>query len=55
VLLGLHEGWPLGEGLQLAVCAAAASLFDATCTASMKPLNEVLNLARKYRPRAPLE
>ena len=55
VLLGLHEGWALGESLQLAVCAAAASLFDATCTASMKPLKDVLELGRKYRPRPPLE
>jgi sugar/nucleoside kinase (ribokinase family) len=41
--------------LLLVVCAAAASLFDATCTASMKPLKQVLALPKKYRPRRPLE
>lgn len=55
MLLGLHEDWGLGEALQLAVCAAAASLFDATCTASMKPLKQVLELPKKYRQRRPLE
>jgi sugar/nucleoside kinase (ribokinase family) len=55
VLFGLHEGWELQRCLQLAVCAAAASLLDSTCTAGMKPLKQVLELPRKYRPRPPLE
>jgi sugar/nucleoside kinase (ribokinase family) len=55
MLLGLHDAWELGDALQLAVCSAAASLFDVTCTASMKPLKQVLALPKKYRPRRPLE
>jgi len=55
MLWGLHEDWSLGEALELATCAAAASLFDATCTASMKPLKQVLEMPRKYRHRPPIE
>jgi sugar/nucleoside kinase (ribokinase family) len=55
MLLGLHEGWELQRSLLTAVCAAAASLSDPTCTAGMKPLNAVLDLAKKYRPRPKLE
>ncbi|MEN9634348.1 MAG: hypothetical protein RL077_2752 [Verrucomicrobiota bacterium] len=35
ILLGLHENWPIARCLQLGVSAAAASLFDATCSASV--------------------
>ncbi len=55
VLLGLHEGWDLQKCLLTAVCAAAASLSDPTCTAGMKPLNAVLDLAKKYKPRPRME
>ena len=44
ILLGLHEGWPIARGLRLGVCAAAASLFDATCSASVAPIAECLRL-----------
>ncbi len=54
-LLGLHEGWDLARCLQTAVCAAAASLSDPTCTGGIKPLKATLELARKYRFRPPLE
>jgi sugar/nucleoside kinase (ribokinase family) len=54
-LYGLHEGWELQRCLHLAVCAATACLMDPTCTAGMKPLNQVLALPKKYRPRPPLE
>jgi sugar/nucleoside kinase (ribokinase family) len=52
VLLGLHEGWELKQCLTTAVCAAAMSLTDATCTRGMKPLNACLALGKKhgYRP-----
>ncbi|MST01030.1 MAG: carbohydrate kinase family protein [Pedosphaera sp.] len=53
-LYGLHEGWELQKCLLTGVCAAAASLADPTCTAGMKPLNTVLALAKKYRPRPSL-
>ncbi len=55
VLLGLHEGWELKRCLEAGVCAAAASLADATCTGGMKPLKAVLELPKKYRFRPPLE
>jgi sugar/nucleoside kinase (ribokinase family) len=55
VLLGLHEGWELKRCLETAVCVAAASLFDPTCTGGMKPLSACLALAKKYKFRPPLE
>jgi sugar/nucleoside kinase (ribokinase family) len=55
VLLGLHEGWDLGRCLHTAVCVAAASLSDPTCTGGMKPLKGTLELARKYRFRPAIE
>jgi sugar/nucleoside kinase (ribokinase family) len=55
VLYGLHEGWDLQQCLHTAVCAAAASLSDPTCTAGMKKLADCLALAKKFRVRPPLE
>src|SRR5579859_6473026 len=51
-LLGLHEGWDLEKCLKTAVCAAAASLSHATCTAGVGSLKSALGLAKKfgYRP-----
>lgn len=43
-LLGLHEGWPIQRSLELAVCAAAASLRDATCSAAIAPWQKCLAL-----------
>ncbi len=52
-LLGLHEGWELSRCLRTAVCAAAASLSHATCTAGIKSLGGTLALGGKFgfRPR----
>ncbi len=55
VLYGLHETWDLQRCLETAVCAAAASLSEATCTGGMKPLKAVLELGRKHKYRPPLE
>jgi len=55
VLLGLHEGWDLARCLHTAVCAAAASLSDPTCTGGIGSLKSTLELAKKYRFRPPLE
>ena len=55
VLLGLHEGWELNKALLTGVCAAAASLSHATCTEGMKDLDACLALAKKHRPRPPIE
>ena len=38
-----------------ALLAAAASLSHATCTEGMKDLDACLALAKKYRPRPPIE
>jgi sugar/nucleoside kinase (ribokinase family) len=55
VLLGLHEGWDLEQCLRLAVCAAAASLSDPTCTNGMRPLKATMELAKKYGFRRAVE
>ena len=55
VLLGLHEGWDLQRCLFTAVCVAAASLSDATCTNGVRNLSACLSLAKKFGVRAPLE
>jgi len=55
VLYGLHEDEDLQDCLLIGVCAAAASLADATCTGGMKSLNSVLALKKKYKPGPPLE
>ena len=55
VLYGLHEGWELSKCLLTAVCTAAASLSDPTCTAGVHSLDQALALSKKYRPRPPLE
>ena len=48
ILYGLHEEWPLPDCLRLGVSAAAASLFDATCSASVKSADECLKLAGEF-------
>jgi len=55
ILFGLHEGWDIPRCLLTAVCAAAASLSDPTCTAGVKPLKTALSLAKKFRFRPALE
>lgn len=47
ILLGLHEMWPMEECLRLGVSAAAASLYDATCSASVRPVEDCRQLAAK--------
>jgi sugar/nucleoside kinase (ribokinase family) len=55
VLHGLHEGWDLQRCLFTAVCVAAASLSDPTCTNGVRPLSACLSLAKKFGVRPPLE
>lgn len=55
VLYGLHEAWDLKKCLLTGVCAAAASLSHPTCTEGMRDLSACLALAKKYKPRPPLE
>lgn len=54
ILLGLHEGWELGRCLETAVCVAAASLADPTCTGGVKSVKACLALGRKFGFRPPL-
>lgn len=55
VLYGLHEGWDLQKCLLTAVCVAAASLSHSTCTQGVGKLDAALALAKKFKPRPPLE
>ena len=48
VLLGLHEGVAMNVALTYGVCAAAASLTDATSSNGVKPLSECLKLAEQF-------
>lgn len=47
VLLGLHEGWPLRQCLDLGNAAAATSLHSPTTSASIRPWRECLAYAGK--------
>ena len=55
-LLGLHEGWDFQRCLELAVCAAATSLRDATCSAAIEPWQTCLALGRNlgFYPGIPI-
>jgi len=55
ILLGLHDGWNLSKCLQAGVCAAAASLSHATCTAGVKSLSACMALGRKFGFRPHLD
>jgi sugar/nucleoside kinase (ribokinase family) len=46
-LLGLHEGWDFQRCLEIGVCAAAASLRDATCSAAIESWQNCLALGHK--------
>ncbi|MGA7391789.1 MAG: carbohydrate kinase family protein, partial [Terrimicrobiaceae bacterium] len=52
VLFGLHERKPMDVALNYGVCAAAASLTDATSSDGVRPLSECLQFAEEfgYRP-----
>jgi sugar/nucleoside kinase (ribokinase family) len=52
VLFGLHEGKPMDVALNYGVCAAAASLTDATSSDGVRSLSECLQFADEfgYRP-----
>lgn len=50
VLYGLHEDWDMPRALRLGVCAAASSLFDATCSNGVRKANECLALEDRHPP-----
>lgn len=47
-LFGLHEDWPIGDALELGVCAAVSSLSHATCSEGILPAPECRRLASQY-------
>lgn len=48
ILWGAHENWRMDQSLKLGVCAAARSLFAATCSDGIVPTEECLLLAQQY-------
>ena len=54
ILLGLHEGWELPRCLLTAVCVAASSLADPTCTGGVEPIEVTMALAKKFKLRPPI-
>jgi sugar/nucleoside kinase (ribokinase family) len=51
VLLGVHQGWPMQQCLNLGVCAAASSMGKSTCSDSVLPYQACLALANEYSYR----
>ncbi len=47
-LLGLHERAPIESALKYGMCAAAASLTDATSSGGVRPLAECLQLGKRF-------
>jgi sugar/nucleoside kinase (ribokinase family) len=50
-IYGVHEGWPVAQRLDLAVCAAAACLTDPTPSGGLAPVEDCLALGKKYAHR----
>ncbi len=53
LLLGLHEGWEMPEAARLATCCAAASLSRPGASEGILPLEETLELAKRFVERKP--
>jgi sugar/nucleoside kinase (ribokinase family) len=47
ILLGLHDEWSMERCLELGVCAAACSLLDPTCSASVRSHEKCLEYGRQ--------
>jgi sugar/nucleoside kinase (ribokinase family) len=47
VLHGIHEQWPMDKSLLLGVSVAATCLFDATCSESIRPIDDCFALAKE--------
>ncbi|RYE17978.1 MAG: carbohydrate kinase family protein [Sphingobacteriales bacterium] len=52
VIMGIHEDWDMQRSLNLGVCVAASSMFKATCSDSILPYNESLELSGSFGYRA---
>jgi sugar/nucleoside kinase (ribokinase family) len=55
LLYGLHQDQAMDECLRYAVCAAAACMLDATCSAGLRPLQKCLDLGQQFDFRKPRE
>jgi len=53
MLLALHEDWKPEDALQLGAACATACLTHPSATEGMRPLSEVLDLARRFPERDP--
>jgi sugar/nucleoside kinase (ribokinase family) len=51
-LWGVHEAWSTERSLELAVCAAAACLTDATPSRGLRPMDQCLLLAEEFQARS---
>ena len=51
VLVGLHEGWPIAEGMRFGIAAAAQCMSHATCTEGIKSHKETMKLFEKFPVR----
>lgn len=51
-LWGVHEGWSTERSLELAVCAAAVCLTDATPSRGLRPIDQCLLLAEEFQARS---
>ena len=54
LLYGLHEGWPINEGLSLALCAAASALRSVSTTATVGSIAECRALVEAWGWRTPI-
>lgn len=48
VLVGLHEGWPIADGMRFGVAAAAQCMSHATCTEGIRSHADTMRLFDKY-------
>ena len=47
-LYGLHDGRDIADCLKMATCAAASTLFDPTCTGSIRSLQKCMELGAEF-------
>jgi sugar/nucleoside kinase (ribokinase family) len=48
MLYGLHEGWPHARAARLGTCCATACISDPTASGGVVPVDEALDLARRF-------
>ncbi len=53
MLYGLHEAWKYADAMQLGACAAAACLTHPSTTDGLLPLDQALELAKRFPEREP--